>query len=1244
MKIKEKIPHILHKARSLVLDRPKLFTGIMLVSLTILVYFRWMNFDIFTYGDWNFRFLESLRESTSPFSWVGDIGFGSFNEFVWRMPLDVLFGLFSWAGMGINISDKFLIFWPLVVTTIIAPYLLVKEITQRRVAALAATLFYATNTYFLAINSQGHQLLPLAFNILTLAFTVFIRAMRSGRTVLFIWTALLLFVAGFIDFRVCYIGVFLLGAYTLAFWPRRKDRAFKKIILRNVLLFFGITIGLQLYWLFAFALNISSGSEVLARSLFGNSFWDLGSVVTLHHPFWNGTTTTWFMNNSIPVFFWIIPLLALWGWLLKPRSKYLLFFIVTAIVGILLGKQVSEPFRDIYTFLFNNFPGFSAFREATKFYYLTLLGYSVLVGYLIMRLYDARPKERLRRFGKYGVIGVFALLCIINAWPYISGSIGRLSTPRTLPADYATLEQQLSKENDYSRTLWVPASSRWSYYTLQHPRVNATSLLTTRLDHPGDKRDVPTQQNILQLLQSNTFEHYLSITSTKYVIVPVRDIENQNDFFSFYGDSRQPYVDALDALPFLKKTATKYDELAVYENQNYRPYATATSKLYSMQEPADFAGAYPLLSTALNDGQYIAGTEKGSGHPKTDLSDVFSRLTTQDFQQPTFNISKPEAQSIFFNTNKSFYSYEISRHNSIDLYRKKAISQATPTSINLGTSKPVISSSVQIEPNKTYFLKSKDGLVPIDTKQPKRDFGSLEGEVSIYVSDNTNLLANGSFEQGAWDKQVRDCDAYDTKPSIGMNLNTVDYNEGKQSINLWALRHTACTQSPQIPVSAGTYLLSFDYKAPYSDQISYRVAMDGKETSAIMRPVANNTGGWITYRDLVTIPAGVTTSSIELRGLPPGSFSPLARFTSFDNVRFTSLEVASVADKSPGGQNYQKIHTVPANAPMEIGIESKPGAENLIANPSLEEGLWQEEPGDCNNYDENPAISMNASKVANDGKQSLELRARRHIACSGPDTIAVKEGKTYLLRFDYQAENTKTARYNLSFNDYNKLSQSRNLEANGSWRTYQYVIKVPLGASEMNLRLHAVSDETGRVEAVNRYDNFSLIEVPDVMSQLFAVDELAAKVAPKSVTTNHASSAKKEFTVQDAKDPFYLSMTESYHAGWKLDGVADSEHFKTAGFLNGWHVDPTAFCAERPSDCTQNANGTYDMRLTAQFTPQKWLGIGTVLSIFVLAGTITLLVRKRKEVVPPPIVMSERRSISKIVAPGTISRKIRAKK
>lgn len=55
------------------------------------------------------------------------------------------------------------------------------------------------------------------------------------------------------------------------------------------------------------------------------------------------------------------------------------FFAVLALLGIFLSKQVAPPGGFVYKLLFDHFPGFSAFREASKFYVLIAMSYSVMI-------------------------------------------------------------------------------------------------------------------------------------------------------------------------------------------------------------------------------------------------------------------------------------------------------------------------------------------------------------------------------------------------------------------------------------------------------------------------------------------------------------------------------------------------------------------------------------------------------------------------------------------------------------------------------------------------------------------------------------------------------------------------------------------------------------------------------------------------------------------------------------------------
>lgn len=106
--------------------------------------------------------------------------------------------------------------------------------------------------------------------------------------------------------------------------------------------------------------------------------------------------------------------------------------------------------------------------------------------------------------------------------------------------------------------------------------------------------------------------------------------------------------------------------------------------------------------------------------------------------------------------------------------------------------------------------------------------------------------------------------------------------------------------------------------------------------------------------------------------------------------------------------------------------------QNLIANASLEAGPWQQQVGDCNAYDDKPAIGMVVDNTnASDGEKSLRLTAERHIACSGPTDIAIKPGATYLLSMDYQSSGKRQAGFHISFDDSEGMFKKGNTERSG---------------------------------------------------------------------------------------------------------------------------------------------------------------------------------------------------------------------
>ena len=167
------------------------------------------------------------------------------------------------------------------------------------------------------------------------------------------------------------------------------------------------------------------------------------------------------------------------GLYLNRKNKNILFFGTIALLGIFLTKQVAPPFPDTYLWLFENFPGFNAFREASKFYLLIILGFSVLIAGFVDWIWKNLDDKGFQYYAKYASIIIIAGIFLWNTKPIITTEFGTLFVQREKPQEYAIFKDFVLKQDSYFRTLWLPTSSRWSIYTNNHPAVNTVSMINT---------------------------------------------------------------------------------------------------------------------------------------------------------------------------------------------------------------------------------------------------------------------------------------------------------------------------------------------------------------------------------------------------------------------------------------------------------------------------------------------------------------------------------------------------------------------------------------------------------------------------------------------------------------------------------------------------------------------------------------------------------------------------------------------
>lgn len=338
-------------------------------------------------------------------------------------------------------------------------------------------------------------------------------------------------------------------------------------------------------------------------------------------------------------------------------------------------------------------------------------------------------------------------------------------------------------------------------------------------------------------------------------------------------------------------------------------------------------------------------------------------------------------------------------------------------------------------------------------------------------------------------------------------------------------------------------------------------------------------------------------------------------------------------------QDYQLLSPDDANKVIDIPHadtlnvsynDSRYDSVNILPNPSLEQGLWQKQVGDCYAYGDGAKINMRSNKDdKTDGAQSLQLEAYNHVACTGPNDIPVQAEQNYLVSFDYKTVNGRFAAYHVSFDDEAQTSFVKRLnDTEGQWETITKNIAAPAGARHMRILLYAYPDTSGIGAGMARYDNFQVAATPDIQNHFYLLSEPKKVLQqPKKVSYHVINPTKSTIRVEGVRSAFYLETKESYSPRWSLAlndknvkswwpfsqriSVLEEDHIKVNNFMNGWLVDPAKLCQ---SSCKQNSDGSYDIMFVMEFEPQRWLYIGGAISAMTFLSVIGYLMYEQSRI------------------------------
>lgn len=343
----------------------------------------------------------------------------------------------------------------------------------------------------------------------------------------------------------------------------------------------------------------------------------------------------------------------------------------------------------------------------------------------------------------------------------------------------------------------------------------------------------------------------------------------------------------------------------------------------------------------------------------------------------------------------------------------------------------------------------------------------------------------------------------------------------------------------------------------------------------------------------------------------------------FYKINGTTIDVSLSAEhgSKPVTKKPIAMQTLPGEKITLSYTDSSFAYENAIPNASFERGLWQKNVGDCNAYDNDPDIAMRLAESATEGEKSLELEAKKHTACTGPEELPVTAGQHYLLHFDYASLGGRYAGYYARFNDEASTSSGKRLPGKDSaWAPFTTEFVAPPGATKVRLWFYAYPDNAPGRTGKARYDNMSFTRIPSVKNRFFITGQSradATHTAP-AVTYQIVNPTKTAIQVQAARKPFYLTTKETYNKLWQLQfdtgkqgiggiftppPIAEGRHLRVNGAMNGWYIDPERLCNQANENCTRRADGSYDIRLVMVFTPQRWFYIGSFISLIAAVGT-----------------------------------------
>jgi len=588
----------------------------LLISILLLIFKNWIFSSEIIGGDWPYFYPENVHSfDFFPLSWssVQANGLGgtailyAINSYLYSTTWIFLHLFLSWeitykiVWFGLFIGLGGYSSWKLV--RIVFP-----EIPFP--FQLISIFFYLTNTYILLVVGGGQMGVALAYAIAPLVLYYFIKvvtglAISTSNIALFrlsLQTSLVVALQFVWDMRRVYIVLIAVLLLLLVNGGWMLKLGTKKKLLAIVYLFLPIVITLLLnaFWLVPL-LFIGQNSVAQLGDAYTSikaviffSFAQFENAFGLLHPNWpeNIFGKVGFMKAE----FLLVPLLAFSSLLfIKPiktqkweelyRRRNILFFSLLGLVGIFLAKGANAPFGQIYLWSFEHIPGFSMFRDPTKWYLLIILSYTVLLPFAIYNIYICIQKKKFliknSLFNFHNVFIFFIILFLLYLIrPALLGELSGTFKTTHVPHEYVKLKNTLVNDRNFYRTLWVPRMQRFAFTSDTHPAVEAASLFKAT-----------SSAEVVRALKKEKTKQQLSDLSVKYLIIPY---DSEGEMFvkdrKYNNEERLKIEKELNRISWLRKVPG-YGKITVYQLSSVKDHLYLLTKgqiHYSAISPIEY--------------------------------------------------------------------------------------------------------------------------------------------------------------------------------------------------------------------------------------------------------------------------------------------------------------------------------------------------------------------------------------------------------------------------------------------------------------------------------------------------------------------------------------------------------------------------------------------------------------------------------------------------------------------------------